>query len=131
MAPDTIFIDVAGSAHLFKGEAALLKDLHSRLASAQLSARAAIADTPGAAWAISHYAGIDIVPPGRAADVLGSLPVAALRLPQQASAFAKSASNELRSSLLCRALHFASVFRAMSSFASIRHWARQSKCSFL
>jgi protein ImuB len=81
--PDTIFIDVAGSAHLFKGEAALLKDLHTRLASAQLSARAAIADTPGAAWAVSHYGRIDIVPPGRAADVLGSLPVAALRLPQQ------------------------------------------------
>src|SRR4051812_35901435 len=60
--PDTIFIDVAGSAHLFKGEAALLKDLHARLASAQLSARAAIADTPGAAWAVSHYGRIDIVP---------------------------------------------------------------------
>ena len=50
--PDTIFIDVAGSSHLFKGEAALLKDLRARLASAQLSARAAIADTPGCAWAV-------------------------------------------------------------------------------
>src|SRR3954447_5765066 len=26
--PDTMFIDVAGSSHLFKGEAALLKDMH-------------------------------------------------------------------------------------------------------
>jgi protein ImuB len=51
--PDTIFIDVAGSSHLFKGEAALLKDLHARLSSAELSARAAIADTPGCAWAVS------------------------------------------------------------------------------
>ena len=34
--PDTIFIDVAGSSHLFKGEAALLKDMRTRLASAQL-----------------------------------------------------------------------------------------------
>jgi len=79
--PDTVFIDVAGSAHLFKGEAALLKDMQRRLTAAQLSARAAIADTPGCAWAVSHYGQEEIVAPGRAADALGSLPSAALRLP--------------------------------------------------
>ena len=81
--PDTVFIDVAGSSHLFKGEAALLKDMHTRLASAQLSARLAIADTPGCAWAVSHYGRDDIVSPGRASEALGSLPIAALRLPEQ------------------------------------------------
>ena len=79
--PDTIFIDVAGSSHLFKGEAALLKDMQRRLAEAQLPARVAIADTPGCAWAVSHYGQDEIVPPGRSADVLGGLPIAALRLP--------------------------------------------------
>ena len=53
--PDTIFIDVAGSSHLFKGEAALLNDMRMRLASAQLSARAALADTPGCAWAVALW----------------------------------------------------------------------------
>ena len=81
--PDTIFIDVAGSSHLFKGEAALLKDMHSRLASAQLSARAAIADTPGCAWAVSHCGRDEIVLPGRASEALGGLPIAALRLPDR------------------------------------------------
>jgi protein ImuB len=78
--PDGLFIDVAGSAHLFKGEAALLKDMLSRVSAAKLCARAAIADTPGCAWAVCRYGSEDIVAPGRMADVLGSLPVAALRL---------------------------------------------------
>jgi protein ImuB len=81
--PDTVFIDVAGSSHLFKGEAALLKDMRARLSSAQLCGRAAIADTPGCAWAVSHYGRHDIVPPGRASEALGSLPIAALRLPER------------------------------------------------
>ena len=41
-APDTIFIDIAGSSHLFKGEAALLKDMRVRLSSAPLSVRASL-----------------------------------------------------------------------------------------
>ena len=40
--PDGIFIDVAGSAHLFQGEAALLKDLCQRLGTQGVTARAAI-----------------------------------------------------------------------------------------
>lgn len=80
VAPDTIFIDVAGSSHLFKGEASLLKDLHTRLSSAQLFARAAIADTPGCAWAAAHFGRDEIIPPGCAAGALGGMPVAALRL---------------------------------------------------
>lgn len=78
--PDGIFIDVAGSSHLFKGESALLSDLVKRLEKAGLNARAAIADTPGCAYAAARYTKAGIVPPGRASDTLGSLPVAALRL---------------------------------------------------
>lgn len=79
--PDGVFIDIAGSAHLFKGEAALLGDLIARLATAGLTAKAAVADTPGGAWAAARYADGGVIAPGRIADALGSLPVEALRIP--------------------------------------------------
>lgn len=79
--PDGIFIDVAGSAHLFQGEAALLRDLVGRLTAEGLTAKAAIADTPGAAWAVARHGAAPIVSPGRAAEAIASLPVGALRLP--------------------------------------------------
>jgi protein ImuB len=46
--PDGVFFDVAGSAHLFRGEAALIDDLIKRLEDAGISARAAVADTRAA-----------------------------------------------------------------------------------
>ena len=53
--PDGVFFDVAGSAHFFRGEAALIDDLINRLEGAGLSARAAVADTPGCAWAVTRF----------------------------------------------------------------------------
>lgn len=47
--PNGIFIDIAGSAHLFKGENALLEDLKKRLMESRIGARVAVADTPGCA----------------------------------------------------------------------------------
>lgn len=47
--PQGIFIDIAGAAHLFKGEAALLQDLKQRLAESKVGAKVAVADTPGCA----------------------------------------------------------------------------------
>jgi protein ImuB len=79
--PAGVFIDVAGSAHLFKGETALLQDLSSRLDKAQFAARLAVADTPGCAWAVARFGSAGIVAPGRVADALGGLPVSALRIP--------------------------------------------------
>lgn len=78
--PDGVFVDVAGSAHLFQGEGGLIEDLLRRLARADISAKAAIADTPGCAWAMARYGGGGIVSPGRASEAIASLPVAALRL---------------------------------------------------
>jgi protein ImuB len=79
---DGIFLDIAGSAHLFGGEAALLADLDRRLAGFGLVARLAVADTAGAAWAVSRHGRPDglIVPPGKQACALRPLPLAALRL---------------------------------------------------
>ena len=64
--PDGVWIDVTGCAHLHGGEAAMLADILRRLGQGGIAARAAVADTPGAAWALARYGGAPtaIVPPG-------------------------------------------------------------------
>lgn len=81
-----LWFDVSGCAHLFDGERALLHDLTARLGRLGLVAVAAVADTPGAAWAVARFAaagkdGFAVVPEGGAARALAPLPVAGLRLP--------------------------------------------------
>lgn len=73
-------LDISGCAHLFGGEEALIGDALARLSRAGFSARAAIADSPGAAYAAAHYGGMRIIPPGGAGPALAELPVAALRI---------------------------------------------------
>jgi protein ImuB len=84
-APDGVWLDITGCAHLHGGEAALLDALLDRLAEAGITARAAVADTPGCAHALARH-GLDalgIVPPGGQRAALGPLPVSALRLPAE------------------------------------------------
>lgn len=80
--PAGIWIDITGCAHLFGGETALLEDLLSRLVRNGLAARAAVADTPGAAWALARFGdgAASIVPPGDGEAALRPLSIAALRL---------------------------------------------------
>jgi protein ImuB len=54
--PDGLFLDITGCAHLFGGEAALRDQIVLRLAAQGFAARAALAPTPGAAWALARYA---------------------------------------------------------------------------
>jgi protein ImuB len=77
-----LWLEVTGCAHLFGGEAALLEDLIRRLGRQGFAAKAAIADTPGAASALARYSGAQerIAPEGGARESLAELPVAALRL---------------------------------------------------
>lgn len=84
--PDGLFLDIAGVAHLWGGEAALLEDFLRRLAANGLPFRGAVADTPGAAWALAHF-GPDraIAPPGGQAALLAPLPPRALRLDEAAA----------------------------------------------
>lgn len=79
---DGVFLDVTGSAHLFGGEGGLLAELAERLKHFGLPARLAVADTAGAAWALSHFhaSPTAVLPPGAQAEALARLPVAALRL---------------------------------------------------
>jgi protein ImuB len=80
-APDGLFLDVTGVDHLWRGEAEMLADFRSRLAANGLPFRCAIADTPGAAWALAHFAEDgSIAAPGEQAALLAPLPPAALRL---------------------------------------------------
>jgi protein ImuB len=78
--PEGVFIDIAGAAHLFQGEAALIGDLRRRLKVAGFAARAAVADTPGCAWAMARFTEETIAAPGRTSEAIASLPVASLRL---------------------------------------------------
>lgn len=79
--PDGLFLDVTGVDHLWGGEVEMLADFRSRLAASGLSFRCALADTPGAAWALAHYAQDGtIAPSGEQGPLLAPLPPAALRL---------------------------------------------------
>lgn len=80
-APDGIWMDVTGCAHLWGGEQPMLDHLVGRLAQDGITARIAIADTPGAAHASARFGTLRIVPPGSQADAIAPFPVAALRLP--------------------------------------------------
>jgi protein ImuB len=90
--PDGVWIDITGCAHLFAppdapddGEPALLHQLTARLRQAGIAARAAVADTPGAAHAIARHAGdpIVIAAAGQAKTCMAPLPIEALRLPAE------------------------------------------------
>jgi len=100
-AEDGLWIDITGVGHLFlpklatgsavalphendeAGERALLADLTARFSRLGLTARAACADTLGAAHALARFAAegsFVIAPRGEASSVLAPLPVAALRI---------------------------------------------------
>jgi protein ImuB len=89
---DGVRLDITGCAHLQGGEAALASAVAARLHRFGFACRAAIADTPGAAWALARYgedggsdgaasaASIVVAPPGGMRAALAPLPPAALRL---------------------------------------------------
>jgi protein ImuB len=79
--PDTLMMDISGCTHLWGGERGYLKEIVLKLRHAGFDARAAIADTPGAAWAVARFARVSpIVSPGMQAQAISGLPPAALRL---------------------------------------------------
>lgn len=85
---DGLFLDITGVSHLWRGEAHMAADLIARLAANAISARAAVADTAGAAWALARFGDkrVAVVPAGGQAEALRSLPIAALRLDAAAAA---------------------------------------------
>ena len=85
---DGVWLDITGCAHLKGGEASLAAELVDWLAGQGIAARAAIADTPGAAWAMARCGAksVSMVPPGGARAALASLPVMGLRIDPAAAA---------------------------------------------
>jgi protein ImuB len=104
---ECLHLDVTGTAGFFGGEGPLVRTVVWTLAARGIHARAAIADTPGAAWAAAHHtneipqstvagggagrrhatgpAGAcsrrwAVVPPGAQGEWLSMLPVASLRV---------------------------------------------------
>ena len=79
-----LFLDVTGATHLFGGEAALAAQIRGRLAEAGARARAAMAPTPGAAWALARWGEAEgdgcIADEDTARGLLAPLPVEALRI---------------------------------------------------
>ena len=76
----TLFLELDGVAHLFGGEDRMARRLARLLARLGFAARIAIADTAGTSWALAHFQGHSICPPGNQAAALASLPPAALRI---------------------------------------------------
>lgn len=86
--PDGLFLDIAGCAHLFGGECALREEIVTRLHAQGFAARAAIAKTPGAAWALARYS-TRIIASDDLKPALAPLPVEALRLHKEAASLLK------------------------------------------
>ena len=79
---DGLWFDLTGTTHLFGGEEHFCRRLLGFLKRLGFSATIAIAGTPGAAHALARYSGAPIIllPPGHEAEMIGPLPLAALRL---------------------------------------------------
>ncbi len=82
--PHGLWIDATGAGHLLGGDAAMLHDMISHLAKAGIRARAAMAETAGAAHALARYGKNRwFVCTGELKEALAPLPLAALRLPPE------------------------------------------------
>ncbi len=83
--PSGIFLDITGAAHLFGGEEAMLEAVKAGPAAQGFATAAAIAPTPGAAFAFARHGG-GVIGGDDLAERLAPLPVEALRLNEAASA---------------------------------------------
>ncbi len=92
-APDTVWIDITGVAHLCGGEQALAAELSSRVRALGHVARVAVASGPRLArafarWAIPRgtaFEGVTVVPSARTKEALASLPITALPLERESA----------------------------------------------
>lgn len=100
--PDGIWLDLAGCAHLHGGEERFCRRLLAFCARAGFTARVAVADTPGAAYALARFgkSALTIVPFGGAPAAIAPLPVAALRFEETALVAARRFGFETIADLL-------------------------------
>ncbi len=84
--PDGVLFDIAGCAHLFGGEAALIDDLMHRVRAFGFMAHAGVAGTIGAAWAMARYGQGGFIASGCEREQLLPLPLSALRIDAETAA---------------------------------------------
>lgn len=78
--PDGLIMDVTGCAHLWGGETKYLNEIHKRFQTRGYQVRAGMADTIGAAWAVSRFGKDLLVQEGDGKEALLCLPPNALRI---------------------------------------------------
>ena len=74
---DGLLLDITGAAHLFGGEANMLKEMKQRLLHYGFTTSMAAAPTIGAAWGLARF--------GKGDERLDSLPIEALRIDSEAA----------------------------------------------
>nr|WP_232496392.1 DNA polymerase Y family protein [Novosphingobium kaempferiae] len=84
--PDGLWLELTGTTHLFGGEESFCRRVVRFLAHLGFTAHIAIAGTPGAAHALARFAGkpIIVLPGGTETHAIAQLPLAALRLSDEA-----------------------------------------------
>jgi protein ImuB len=75
-----IILDASGCTHLWGSDEAYISDIIKRLQLKGYTARAAIADTIGAAWAVARFGNAYVIEENKHVEALLSLPPEALRL---------------------------------------------------
>lgn len=102
--PDGIVLDTTGADHLHGGEAAMLEGIVGRLALSGVSARAAVAETWGAAHALARCLARPtmVAPAGAVTATLSPLPLEALRIPARLAADLRVLGFETISDLIDR-----------------------------
>ena len=82
-APHGLLLDVTGCAHLFGGEAGLVRAAEARARRIGLEVRSALAGSPQAARALSRFGPGGVFAPGEDRAAVRRLPVAAMELPEK------------------------------------------------
>jgi protein ImuB len=84
--PDGLWLDLGGAAHLFGGERLMCERMITFLRRLGFIARIAVAGTAGAAFALARFGEkpITLCPSGHEAEAIASMPLAALRLDEDA-----------------------------------------------
>ena len=120
---DGLFLDVAAPSHLFGGEASLIADLAARLAHFGLPARAAIATTAGAAWALARFGKPDMILMAGAKRPLAALPIEALRLAVKRAKSCAGSASPVGALLDNPRAPFAARFERELLLRWTKHWA--------
>jgi len=82
--PDGLFFDATGCSHLWGGDDLYLKCIIKKLNDRGYDVQAAIADTPGAAWAVARFGKAQsVIPVGGHIETLSHLPPESLRIEKE------------------------------------------------